>query len=336
MNHENHDEENDSKNDDEITKSIKGTILYQQNGEQTLFKDIAGLDEPISALREAAILPYYFPHLFTGIRSPARAILLFGPPGTGKTALAKALANESGSKFYAISSTDLISKWLGQSEKLVRELFSSAKKTSPSIIFIDEVDSLCGSRSEGENESARRIKTEILVQLQGITGSSKDVLVLAATNLPWELDSAIRRRFEKRIYIPLPNQDARRKIIHQGLNNVEHSVQENTIDWIVEETEGYSGSDLSDLIRSALMEPIRLLQRASHFVQNDSDGKWKMCEADAEGAQPMSLWDCHSSVSIPPVDGGAFQRCLAAMRPSVSQQETQQCLKFNEQFGNCA
>ena len=153
-----------------------------------------------------------FPQLFTGERKPWRGILLYGPPGTGKSYLAKACATEAavGSTFFSVSSADLVSKWLGESERLIKNLFEMARESKPAVIFIDEVDSLCGTRNEGENDSTRRIKTEFFVQMQGGPGIDNDgVLVLGATNVPWDLDPAVRRRFEKRIYIPLPELYAR-------------------------------------------------------------------------------------------------------------------------------
>ncbi len=187
-----------------------------------LWNDVAGLENAKESLKEAVILPIKFPHLFTGKRKPWRGILLYGPPGTGKSYLAKAVATEANnSTFFSVSSSDLLSKWLGESEKLVKNLFELARTNRPSIIFIDEVDSLCGARSDNESESARRVKTEFLVQMQGtyfkryskklkiqlsltfcqilIKGVGNDndnILVLGATNIPWCLDAAIRRRFK--------------------------------------------------------------------------------------------------------------------------------------------
>jgi len=126
------------------------------------------------------------------------------PPGTGKSYLAKAVATEAESTFFSISSSDLVSKWLGESERLVKNLFELARAQKPAIIFIDEVDSLCSSRSDSENDATRRIKTEFLVQMQGVGVDNDGILVLGATNIPWGLDAAIRRRFEKRIHIPPP------------------------------------------------------------------------------------------------------------------------------------
>lgn len=125
--------------------------------------DIAGLIKAKESLKEAVILPIRFPDIFKGARKPWRGILLYGPPGTGKTFLAKACATETEGTFFSVSSADLVSKYVGESEKLIKNLFALAREKKPSIIFIDEVDSLCGNRSDGENEASRRVKTEFLV-----------------------------------------------------------------------------------------------------------------------------------------------------------------------------
>lgn len=183
------------------------------------WNDVAGLELAKEALKEAVILPIKFPHLFTGQRKPWRGILLYGPPGTGKSYLAKAVATESNATFFSVSSSDLVSKWLGESERLVKQLFQMARENKPAIVFIDEVDSLCGSRGEGESEASRRIKTEFLVQMNGVGNDMDGVLVLGATNIPWQLDAAIRRRFERRIYIPLPEVNARANLFALNIGN---------------------------------------------------------------------------------------------------------------------
>lgn len=140
--------------------------------------------------------------------------------------MAKACATECEGTFFSVSSADLVSKWMGESERLVKQLFKMAREKKPSIIFIDEIDSLCGGRSEGENDSTRRIKTEFLVQMQGVGNDMDGVLVLGATNIPWELDSAIRRRFQKRIYISLPCPTARAHLFKMKGSKTANSLTE--------------------------------------------------------------------------------------------------------------
>ena len=171
-----------------MKKALSGAIVTEKPNIH--WDDVAGLESAKEALKEAIILPIKFPQLFQGSRKPWSGILLYGPPGTGKSFLAKACATECDSTFYSVSSSDLVSKWQGESEKLVKTLFESARESKPSMIFINEVDSLCG-----ENESSRRIKTEFLVQMDGCGNSQEGVLVMGATNTPWELDDAFRRRF---------------------------------------------------------------------------------------------------------------------------------------------
>ena len=151
------------------------------------WEDISGLENAKNALKEAVILPIKFPEIFTGARKPWKGILLYGPPGTGKTFLAKACATEANGTFFSVSSSDLMSKYVGESQKLIKTLFNLARDKKPSIIFIDEVDSMCGKRSEGgqSNEASRRVKTEFLVQMQGVGKDDQGILVLGATNLPW-------------------------------------------------------------------------------------------------------------------------------------------------------
>ena len=171
----------------------------------------------------------------------------------------------------------MVSKYQGESERLIRNLFELAREKAPSVIFVDEIDSLCSSRSDGDNDSTRRIKTEFLVQMDGVGKINKNVLILGATNLPWLIEPAMRRRFEKRIYIPLPDSNARKVIISQYLKTEAlFKCSDNEISQIVELTEGYSGSDISTMMKDALMQPVRKCQTASQFIQNENN-KWSPC-----------------------------------------------------------
>lgn len=227
-------------------------------GDEVHWDDVAGLETAKKALKEAVVYPFLRPDLFMGLREPARGMLLFGPPGTGKTMLARAVATESKSTFFSVSASTLTSKWHGESEKLVRALFGLAKALAPSIIFVDEIDSLLSTRSSGtEHEASRRSKTEFLIQWSDLqraaagrnqsTDKSHDgggdpsrVLVLAATNLPWDIDEAARRRFVRRQYIPLPEDHVREQQIRRLLSHQTHEMSNEDIEVLVKVTEGTS------------------------------------------------------------------------------------------------
>merc|ERR1711871_1746995 len=192
---------------------------------ETTFGDIASLEEPKRILHEAIMLPLLIPELFVGIREPWKGVLLFGPPGTGKTLLAKAVAG-SKSTFFNMSSASLIHKYRGESEKVLKCLFEVAKLMNPSVIFFDEIDAIASSRGDAsEHEASRRLKSELLSQMDGVSNDSgendnKGVVILATTNTPWDIDAAMLRRLEKRIYIPLPDEEGRKQHLQLLLKDV--------------------------------------------------------------------------------------------------------------------
>ncbi len=280
-------DDDDDEQDPEAKKlrgALAGAILTDKPNIR--WEDVAGLEGAKEALKEAVILPIKFPHLFVGKRQPWKGILLYGPPGTGKSYLAKAVATEANSTFFSVSSSDLVSKWMGESERydiaficdfcvagglswiffrLVKQLFNMARENKPSIIFIDEVDALCGPRGEGESEASRRIKTELLVQMDGVGRDSKGVLILGATNIPWQLDAAIRRRFQRRVHISLPDLPGRMRMFEMSIGTTPCYLKPGDFKTLGQMTDGYSGSDISIAVQDALMQPVRKIQTATHY-----------------------------------------------------------------------
>ncbi|XP_020492650.2 katanin p60 ATPase-containing subunit A-like 2 isoform X1 [Labrus bergylta] len=225
------------------------------------WEDIIGLEDAKRLVKEAVVYPIKYPQLFTGILSPWKGLLLYGPPGTGKTLLAKAVATECKTTFFNISASSIVSKWRGDSEKLVRVLFELARYHAPSTIFLDELESVMSQRG-GEHEGSRRMKTELLVQMDGLAKSNDLVFLLAASNLPWELDHAMLRRLEKRILVSLPSSTARQAMISDWLPPLSTTggVELRTeLDYetLAKEMDGYSGSDIRLVCKEAAMRPVR-------------------------------------------------------------------------------
>lgn len=270
--------------DVELIDGIERDIL--ESKVSVSWNAIAGLSEAKHLLQEAVVLPLWMPDFFKGIRRPWKGVLMFGPPGTGKTMLAKAVASECNTTFFNVSASTLASKWRGESEKMVRILFEMARYYAPSTIFFDEIDSLAGKRGgDGEHESSRRVKTELMVQMDGVGGDDDDeneggaaegggegagaaegegkktVIVLAATNMPWDLDEALRRRLEKRIYIPLPDAESRGELFRLNMKDVDVA----GVDFadLAKSSAGYSGADVANVCRDASMMSVRRIVEAA-------------------------------------------------------------------------
>ncbi|KAI7980576.1 Protein SUPPRESSOR OF K(+) TRANSPORT GROWTH DEFECT 1 [Camellia lanceoleosa] len=275
------------------------------------WNDVAGLESAKQALQEAAILPVKFPQISFYLINheyylhkliylldlwPWRAFLLYGPPGTGKSYLAKAVATEADSTFFSISSSDLVSKWMGESEKLVSNLFQMARESARSIIFVNEIDSLYGQQGEGnQSEASRHIKTELLVQMPGVGQNDEKVLVLAATNTPYALDQAIRWRFDKRIYIPLPDLKARQHMFKD-------------FEQLARKTEGFAGADISVCVM--LFEPVCKTQDAEFFTKTSDD------------------------ILPPLITRSNFDKVLLKQKPTVSKADLEMDERSTKEFGD--
>ncbi|CAL4112106.1 unnamed protein product [Meganyctiphanes norvegica] len=322
---------------------MEGVIVTEKPNVR--WDDVAGLEGAKATLKEAVIMPIKSQHMFTCKKPTWTGILLFGPPGSGKSFLAKAVATEAvSSTFFSVSSPNLISKWIGESEQQVRALFDMAREHKPSIIFIDQVDALLASRSEKESESARRIKTEFLFQMQGVDNQNDGVLVLGETNMPWVLDSAIRRRFEKWVYIPLPEAPARTSMFRLNLGDTPNSLNDQDYKELGFSTDGFSGADINIVVREALMQPIRKVQSTTHFCKVSAPSSnnpnvlvhdtLTPCTPDTPGAMEITWeqvpWD---KLHVPLLSMNDMRKSLANIKPSINEEDLERIKKFIEDFG---
>lgn len=286
-----------------MISSIMETIITEKPS--ITWDDIGGLGEPKARIREAIILPMKRPEVFKGPLKPWKGILLFGPPGCGKTLLAKAAANECEATFFSISAADILSKWFGESEKLIKTLFSAAEKKAPSIVFVDEIDSIAAERTVSETGAERRVLTQVLRQMDGME-ELKNILVMAATNIPWILDPAILRRFEKRVHVPLPDADARRKIFDIHLKGAELA-KDVDLDALTKMTSGYSGSDLERVCREAAMNPLREAEKSGDLMKTE--------------------------VKLRAIRMADFERAIKSMKPTVVPEYVQKYEEWGRTFG---
>jgi len=279
--------------------------------------DIAGLEQVKELLQEAVTLPLLIPNYFRGIRRPWKGVLLYGPPGTGKTLLARAVATECTCTFFNVSASTMASKYRGESEKLVRLLFEMARFYAPTVIFFDEIDALGSKRGEStEHESSRRVKAEMLVQMDGLVQEgAKSVTVLAATNRPWDLDEALRRRLEKRIYIPLPEKAGREQIFDINMKELRLG-SDVDIKELVNLTDKYSGADLTNVCREAAMMGLRRRVR----------------EARTRGVSPLEVGV--AGIEEEPVTQQDFLEAVSNVQKSVGNEDIQKFVAWTKEFGS--
>ncbi|NWS08139.1 KTNA1 protein, partial [Motacilla alba] len=304
--------------DKDLVEALERDIISQNPNIR--WDDIADLVEAKKLLKEAVVLPMWMPEFFKGIRRPWKGVLMVGPPGTGKTLLAKAVATECKTTFFNVSSSTLTSKYRGESEKLVRLLFEMARFYAPTTIFIDEIDSICSRRGTSEeHEASRRVKAELLVQMDGVGGAtenddpSKMVMVLAATNFPWDIDEALRRRLEKRIYIPLPSAKGREELLKINLRELELADDVDLAN-IAEKMEGYSGADITNVCRDASLMAMR---------------------RRIEGLTPEEIRNLPRDEMHMPTTMEDFEIALKKVSKSVSAADIEKYEKWIVEFGSC-
>ncbi len=267
------------------------------------FADIAGLEDVKKAITTRMINPLKYPEQYALYgKKTGGGVLLYGPPGTGKTMIAKAIACEVGATFYAIKGSDIVSKWVGESEQNINALFETARKDKLAIIFIDEMDSLIGKRGVDAHNDKR--VNEFLQQIDGFVGRNPNLLLLGATNRPWDIDGAAMRsgRFSQKIYVPLPDAPAREFLFKKGIKNAPVA-SDISIDELVRLSEGYSGADIDEICDRAKEDP---LLRAIKLG----------------GSQPITRAD--------------FLKALAAVKPSVNKLEIRQFEAYTGSGGNAA
>ncbi|KAI1095948.1 AAA-domain-containing protein [Rostrohypoxylon terebratum] len=229
------------------------------------FDDIGGLEDIIEEVKESVIYPLTMPHLYSHaapLLSAPSGVLLYGPPGCGKTMLAKAVAHESGASFINLHISTLTEKWYGDSNKLVRAVFSLARKLQPAIIFIDEIDAVLGTRRSGEHEASGMVKAEFMTLWDGLTSANTQglparIVVLGATNRIHDIDEAILRRMPKKFPVSLPDKNQRLRILQLVLKDTKTDPTNFNIEYIARVTAGMSGSDIKEACRDAAMAPVR-------------------------------------------------------------------------------
>lgn len=298
--------------------------------------EVIGLDGIKTLLREIIELPRELPHLFTGNRKVIQSVLLYGPPGTGKTFLAKALASNSGFAFYSVSSAELISKYVGDSEKNIKTLFDTLRADTPCILFLDEVEALCASREEQQHTKTVQ---QFLVQFDGLTGSdnsNEGIFILACTNTPWALDTAMRRRLERKIYVSLPTEEERTELFAHYIGKNDHALKEEDFHLLARLTPCFSSADIKNLTKAACMQPWHTIRDATHFLRIEEKKLWLPCNANVENAIKLSYHAIQQKheIAIPKITLQHVQDAMAHIKATIQEEELAKYDEWTIQYGS--
>ena len=294
---------------------IKENLMQRNKETLPSWEDIGGLEETKNTIKESIVLAY--------ARKPDRVeiegwrnILLFGPPGTGKTLLAAATAKGLDAAFFNVKAGQVLSKYYGESPKIVNALFDVAREEAPAVIFFDELDSIALSRGAEIDEVTRRVLSSLLTELDGLSGGKKGefVLFLASTNTPWDIDDAVISRFEKRIYVPLPDEYARMGILRIQL--AKKGFEFDDYDWLVEKTEGYSGRDIKVLCKEGVYNMVRELNPGVADVAD-------------EGLEAIKKYE----IKTRRLTKKDFEHALERMKPATTEEMVKRYEEWNERFG---
>jgi SpoVK/Ycf46/Vps4 family AAA+-type ATPase len=308
------------------------------------YDQIGGLDEVKELLRQSVTYPLKYPSLYSeGIaRESCKGVLLFGPPGTGKTMLAKAVATEGGATFLSVDASSVENKWLGESEKNAKAVFTLARRLAPCVIFLDEVDSLLSSREGTGDDSAHgtltSVKTTMMSEWDGLNSGTNGenaprVIVIGSTNRPFDLDEAVLRRFPRRILVDLPDLDTRREILEVTMaeNRIEPSVNFTSI---AERLEGYTGSDIKEVCREAVVrishEQAKMLDRG--LWSSPSSSSEESNSADSKKSSRTTLAGLQR---LRPVIMDDFEVAMSKLKRSVSEKgrELARVWEWNDEYG---
>ena len=324
------------------TKEIKLPEYIYKEKYNIKLDEVAGQEKVKEALKEFIINPDKIPTILENNQKPLKGILLYGPPGAGKTYLAKAVGTEFKGNFLTVYGPIIISKWNSQSKQeiIIKEIFDCAKKYKPAVIHLDEIDFITKANNENDNmnDTTRKMKQEFLNQMQNLKNND-EVMVLGIASKPWELDPLVRKCFQKKIYINLPELNARKKIFELYLKNNSHNLTNEQIEYLAKNTELFTCSDIYNLIQETIYEPIKKCQKVEYFKKikgiNGHEWNYIPCEQNDPYAIKMKMEEIKDPKEIifPEVNFDDFKNVLGRTKPTMTIEEMKKYEKFEEEFG---